>query len=59
MPVLVGLGEVQRWEFALSVLITLAGTALVARAAAAIYLRAVLRTGARVPLRELIRGGVA
>ncbi len=56
MPVLVGLGDVQPWGFALSVLISLAGTALVARAAAAIYLRAVLRTGARVPLRELFRG---
>ncbi len=58
MPVLVGLGDVQPWGFALSVLITLAGTVLVARAAAAIYLRAVLRTGARVPLRDLVRGPV-
>jgi ABC-2 type transport system permease protein len=56
MPVLVGLGDVKPWEFALSVLITLASTLFVARAAAAIYMRAVLRTGARVPLRELLRG---
>jgi len=53
MPVLVGLGDVQPWEFALSVLITLASTVFVARAAAAIYMRAVLRTGARVQLREV------
>ncbi len=59
MPVLVGLGQVQWWGFAISVLVTLAATVVVARIASGIYLRAVLRTGASVPLRELIRGGAA
>jgi ABC-2 type transport system permease protein len=59
MPVLVGLDQVQWWGFAISVLVTLASTVVVARFASGIYLRAVLRTGASVPLRELIRGGVA
>jgi ABC-2 type transport system permease protein len=59
MPVLVGLDQVQWWGFAISVLVTLASTVVVARIASGIYLRAVLRTGASVPLRELIRGGAA
>ncbi len=59
MPVLVGLDQVQWWGFAISVLVTLASTVVVARIASGIYLRAVLRTGASVPLRELIRGGTA
>jgi ABC-2 type transport system permease protein len=54
MPVLVGLGQVTWWQFGLSVLITLAGTAAVAMLAARIYRRAVLRTGGRVRLRELL-----
>ncbi len=58
MPVLVGLGEVTWWEFVVSVLITLAGTAGMAVFAARIYRRAVLRTGGRVPIRSLwARGG--
>ncbi len=56
MPVLVGLDQVQWWGFAISVLVTLAATVFVARIASGIYLRAVLRTGASVPLRDLIRG---
>lgn len=59
MPVLVGLDQVQWWGFAISVLVTLASTVVVARIASGIYLRAVLRTGASVPLRELIRGAPA
>jgi ABC-2 type transport system permease protein len=59
MPVLVGLDQVQWWGFAISVLVTLTSTVVVARFASGIYLRAVLRTGASVPLRELIRGGAA
>jgi ABC-2 type transport system permease protein len=54
MPVLVGLGQVTWWQFVASVLITLAGTAAVALLAARIYRRAVLRTGGRVRLRELL-----
>lgn len=53
MPTLVGLGEVAWWQFALSVAIDLVCTVLVARFAANIYRRAILRTGTRVKLREL------
>lgn len=54
MPVLVGLGAVSWWGFVASVALSLASTVLVARAAAAVYRRAVLRTGRRVALREVI-----
>ncbi len=54
MSVLVGLGEVTWWGFLASVLITIAGTVLMANLAARIYRRAVLRTGGRVRLRELL-----
>jgi ABC-2 type transport system permease protein len=53
MPVLVGLHQVAWWQFMLSVLISLAGTALMARLAAEVYRRAVLQSGRRVSLREL------
>ena len=54
MPVLVGLGQVTWWEFVASVLITMAGTVGMAAFAARIYSRAVLRTGGRVRVRELL-----
>ena len=54
MPVLVGLGQVTWWEFVASVLITIAGTVGMALFAARIYSRAVLRTGGRVRVRELL-----
>jgi ABC-2 type transport system permease protein len=54
MPVLVGLGLVTWWEFVASVLITIAGTVGMAAFAARIYSRAVLRTGGRVRIRELL-----
>lgn len=54
MSVLVGLNDVAWWQFGASVLITLAGTVAMAVFAARIYKRAVLRTGSRVRLRELI-----
>jgi len=57
MSVLVGLGQVTWWEFVASVLITIAGTAGMATFAARIYRRAVLRTGARVHLREVFARG--
>jgi ABC-2 type transport system permease protein len=53
MPVLVGLGTVSWWEFAASAAISIVSTFYVARLAAAIYRKAILRTGRRVPLREL------
>jgi ABC-2 type transport system permease protein len=56
MPLLVGLGDVSWWGFALSVLLTLVATVGVARVAAIIYRRAVLRTGRKVPLRDVLPG---
>ena len=53
MPVLVGLGDVTIWGFFASVVITLAGTVVMARVAAGVYRRAVLRSGQRVRLRDL------
>jgi len=54
MSVLVGLSQVTWWEFVASVLITIVSTGGVALFAARIYRRAVLRTGGRVRLAELI-----
>jgi ABC-2 type transport system permease protein len=54
MSVLVGLGQATWWEFVASVLISIAATAGMAVVAARIYRRAVLRTGGRVRLRELL-----
>jgi ABC-2 type transport system permease protein len=55
MTTLVGLGEVEWWQFVLSAAITIVCACGVARLAAAVYRRAILRTGKRVPLRDLIR----
>jgi ABC-2 type transport system permease protein len=54
MSVLVSLSQVTWWEFAASVLISLAGTVAMAVFAARIYRRAVLRNGGRVRIRELV-----
>jgi ABC-2 type transport system permease protein len=56
MPVLVGIGAVAWWQFLVSVALSLLATLLVARLATHIYRRAVLRTGGRVRLRELLSG---
>jgi len=55
MPVLVGLGRVTLWEFLTSVVISIACTVGVARLATGIYRRAILRTGGRVKLRDVLR----
>jgi len=57
MPVLVGLDAVNWWEFLGSVFICLVCTVGVARLATGIYRRAILRTGARVKLREVVTSG--
>ncbi len=54
MPVLVSLSLVAWWQFVASVLISIAGTVAMALLAARIYRRAVLRSGQRVRLRELV-----
>jgi ABC-2 type transport system permease protein len=54
MPVLVGLGAVSWWQVALSAAVSVACTFGVARLAIAVYRASILRTGPRVPLRELL-----
>jgi ABC-2 type transport system permease protein len=54
MPTLVGFGDVSWWQFMVSVAVSLAGTVALARVAARVYRTAVLRTGSRVRLRELV-----
>ena len=53
MPVLVGFGAATWWQFLCSVLISVACTVGVARVAATVYRRSILRTGGRVRVREV------
>ena len=57
MPILVGLGAVSWWQFAASALVTVGATVAVARLASVVYRRAVLRTGGRVSLRDVLTAG--
>ncbi|MGH9090051.1 MAG: ABC transporter permease, partial [Acidimicrobiales bacterium] len=57
MPVLVAAGTATWWGFLFAVLLSIACTVVVARLAAGIYRRAVLRTGGRVRVRELLASG--
>jgi ABC-2 type transport system permease protein len=54
MPTLVGFGEATWWQFLLSVVLSVASTVVVARVAALVYRTAVLRTGGRVRLRDVL-----
>ncbi len=54
MPTLVGFGDVAWWQFVASVAVSLACTVVLAQVAARVYRTAVLRTGGRVRLRELV-----
>ena len=54
MPVLVADNAVSWWQVLLSAALTVAATVAVARGAAAVYLRAILRTGQRVRVRDVI-----
>jgi ABC-2 type transport system permease protein len=54
MPTLVGFGEATWWQFLLSVVVSVVCTVLVALVAARVYRTAVLRTGGRVRLRDLV-----
>lgn len=56
MTALVGLGAVAWWQFLISASISVICTVGVARSAATVYRRAILRTGGRVPLREIWSG---
>jgi len=54
MPVLVAVGAAPAWQMALSVAISLAATVGMARLAATIYERAILRTGSRLKVRQVL-----
>jgi len=54
MPLLVAKGEVTWWEFLASAILSVASTVAVARFAATVYQRAVLRTGRRLRIREVL-----
>lgn len=54
MPALVGLRAVTWWEFSLSILISVVATLGVARFAAGVYHRAILRTGGIGSLRDVL-----
>jgi ABC-2 type transport system permease protein len=55
MPVLVAVGAAPAWQLALSAAITIAATVGMARLAGVIYERAILRTGSRLRLRQVLR----
>jgi ABC-2 type transport system permease protein len=55
MPVLFALGQVAWWQVVLSGLVTATATVGMARLAAVIYRRAILRTGRAVKLKEVLR----
>lgn len=55
MPVLVAVGAASAWQLALSAAISLVATVGMARLAGTIYERAILRTGSRLRLRQVLR----
>jgi ABC-2 type transport system permease protein len=55
MPVLYAAGDVPVWQVVVSGVLCAAGTVWMARVAAGIYSRSILRTGARIPLRQALR----
>lgn len=56
MPLLVAKGEAAWWQFLLAALLSVASTVVVARFAAIVYQRAVLRTGRRLRVKEVVGG---
>jgi ABC-2 type transport system permease protein len=54
MPVLVAVGAAPGWQIALSAAISLAATVVMARLAGTIYERAILRTGSRLKVRQVL-----
>ncbi len=55
MPVLVAVGAAPVWQVAVSAAITLAATVAMTRVAGTVYERAILRSGSRVRLRQVLR----
>lgn len=56
MPVLYAAGDVPLWQVIVSAVLLAAGTLVMARVAALVYSRSILRTGARLRLRQVLRG---
>ncbi len=54
MPVLYAAGDVPTWQVAISAVLVAIATVWMARAAATIYGRSILRTGTRVRLRQVL-----
>jgi ABC-2 type transport system permease protein len=54
MPVLYAAGDVPTWQVVVSAALLVAGTVWMARTAAMIYGRSILRTGSRVRLRQVL-----
>src|SRR5215472_8220571 len=59
MPVLYAAGDVPAWQAAVSAVLVAVGTVWMARTAATIYARSILRTGSRVRLRQVLARGAA
>jgi ABC-2 type transport system permease protein len=57
MPLRMAAGQAPAWEVAASMLLIVAATVALVPLAARIYAGAVLRTGARVRLRQALRAG--
>ena len=57
MPVLYAAGDVPAWQAAVSAVLVAVGTVWMARTAATIYARSILRTGCRVRLRQVLARG--
>ena len=55
MPVLYAAGDVPLWQVVVAALLCAGSTVWMARVAAGIYTRSILRTGARVRLKEVLR----
>jgi ABC-2 type transport system permease protein len=56
MPIRISVGGVAPWEMALALVLAVLTIPVLVWLAGRIYRNAVLRTGARVPLREALRG---
>ena len=55
MPVLYAAGDAPVWQVVVSAVLCAVGTIWMARVATGIYTRSILRTGARIPLRQALR----
>jgi ABC-2 type transport system permease protein len=56
MPMLIGLGKAPGWQIATSIVVSVTGIALLMRLAGDIYSRAILHSGQRLKLGQVLRG---